>query len=308
MMKTFQAIRSGFSRAAGAWKGILITWIVYLMLAMMVAVPLKAILRTGFGSSMISERFLKGIDIETLSDMGQVFKGFIRAFGSGILVLFLVSFIANAFLTGGLFEKVNNSVKYRSYWQSCAANFWSFLLIQVFMSLIILFVHMTITGLPAIVMSFSDLNSEKTVFLVVLISSIVFFLVLPVFIMVADYARVWLVTESNTGFFRALSFGFRHTFRNFVSSWTTMILLLLVQALFVLLCIFILPGIFPKTGGGIFMLLILSQLLFIVRIFLRVFRYGSITTLMEFNFTENLAAEKSSSGIYMSDDHQKDFL
>jgi len=39
----------------------------------------------------------------------------------------------------------------------------------------------------------------------------------------------------------------------------------------------------PVTGGGVFLLFLVSQFLFIIRIFLRVWRYGGVTNLMELN-------------------------
>lgn len=280
-MKIFQSMRSGFSRAAGSWEGILVTWIISLMLAAMIAVPLKAILKTGFGSSMITERFLHGINIETFTDLGPLFRGFVRSFGSGILILFLISFISNAFLTGGLFQNVSLQPGNRSFWQSCATNFRSFLVVQAIMSIFIFFLHATITGVPTLVISFGDAQSEKAVFLVVLISSIVFFLVLPVFIIVADYARAYLVQDAGTGSFRAIGFGFRQTFSNLKTSWILMLFLVVIQVIYLVLCFVILSGIIPSTGNGVFLFFILSQLLFAGRIFLRVVRYGSVTMLME---------------------------
>lgn len=280
-MEIIPSLKSGFSRAAGSWKGILVTWIISLILAALIAIPLKAILKTGFGSSMITERFMHGINIETFTDMGQLFKGFVRSMGSGFLILFLVSFVLNAFLTGGLFASVNTSPKTRNFWQSCASNFWSFLLVQTVMCVVIIFVHTTLTGIPSIFVSLGTVHSEMTIFLVVLVSSIVFFLVLPVFMIVADYARVLLVTDVGTGFFAAIGHGFRQTFRNIGASWILMLLLILIQLFYLVLCFIVLSGMIPSAGGGVFLFFLLSQLLFSGRIFLRVFRYGSVTSLME---------------------------
>lgn len=282
-MKIVPSLKSGFSRAAASWKGILVTWIISLTLAALIAVPLKAILKTGFGSSMITERFINGINTETFTDMGQLFKGFIRSMGSGFMILFLVSFIANAFLTGGLFASVNSSGKNRSFWQSCAINFRSFLLVQTVLFAIIFFVHMMLTGIPSIFVSSGNVHSEKTIFLVVLLSSIVFFLVLPVFLIVADYARVFVVTNAETGFFTAIGHGFRQTFRNIGTSWILMLLLILIQFIYLVLCFIVLSGMIPASAGGAFLFFLLSQLLFAGRIFLRVFRFGCVASLTQLN-------------------------
>lgn len=46
----------------------------------------------------------------------------------------------------------------------------------------------------------------------------------------------------------------------------------------------LIPGIRPFTGGGILLLFILSQLLFFIKVMLKAWRYGSVTSLMEQNF------------------------
>lgn len=288
-MKIIQAIKSGFLRAAGSWKGILITWLISLILAAMIAVPLKAILKTGFGSSMITERFAQGINIETFTDMGRLFKGITASLGIGFLFLFMISFIVNAFLTGGLFESVNSSVNDKKFWQACARNFWSFILIQIIICIMIFFIYTLITGVPVMFISFKDIDSEKTIFLVVLVSAIAFYLILPVFIIVADYARAWKAVNTESGFLKALAYGFGQTFRTFGTSWFIMFLLIIVQTVFIILCLLILPGMIPVTGRGVFMFFIFSQVMFIARIFLRVLRYGSVTTLMEVNKAEDIS-------------------
>lgn len=58
---------------------------------------------------------------------------------------------------------------------------------------------------------------------------------------------------------------------------------MIIQILYGWLVLNIISGIKPVTGGGVFLLFILSQLLFIIKILLKGWRYGSITKLMEIN-------------------------
>jgi hypothetical protein len=46
----------------------------------------------------------------------------------------------------------------------------------------------------------------------------------------------------------------------------------------------LIAGYTPVTGGGIFLLFIISQLIIVLKIFIKVLRFGSITSLMEQNF------------------------
>ena len=101
--------------------------------------------------------------------------------------------------------------------------------------------------------------------------------------LVADYARAWQASHAQNACFRALGFGFSQTFRTFLSSFPLIIILLIFQALPAWVVIKLIAGYTPVTGGGVMLLLLFSQLLLILKIFLKALRYGSVTSLMEQN-------------------------
>jgi hypothetical protein len=59
--------------------------------------------------------------------------------------------------------------------------------------------------------------------------------------------------------------------------------LMLIQMFFTWEAFKIVGNFKPVTGGGIFLLFLLSQLLFIIKLLLRVCRYGSVTAMFEQN-------------------------
>jgi len=115
----------------------------------------------------------------------------------------------------------------------------------------------------------------------VIIGGLISVLILPVFLLVVDYARVWQVTSSKSAGFKAIGVGFRQTFKHFFSSYPVMFINMLIQALFGWFVLKFISGFGPQSGIGIFILFLLSQFLFIIRIFLRVWRYGSVTAMYE---------------------------
>jgi hypothetical protein len=60
-----------------------------------------------------------------------------------------------------------------------------------------------------------------------------------------------------------------------------MVSLILLQILLLFVVFLILPAWRPATGGGVFLMLIVTQLLLILRLFLKTWRYGSVTSMME---------------------------
>ena len=104
---------------------------------------------------------------------------------------------------------------------------------------------------------------------------------MPIFLLIADYSRAWKASHEEESCFRAIGFGFSHTFSKFWSSYIMMVLLIFSQMILGIIILLFLPDWKPVTGGGVFLLLIISQLLILTRLLLKTWRYASVTSLME---------------------------
>ena len=285
-MKVLIAIKSAAFRSLKLWKGILIVWFSSLLLVCTLAIPMKGALNSGFGSSMITEKLTDGINLEVLADLGATLKSLISYFSAGFFLLILIGFLMNVFFSGGLFDSLKGSSgKFcrGEFFRASAKNFWPFLIISLIIYSIILLLAFVIIGIPMIIVGNADVPVEGALFKTGIIVFTIFFLLMTILILVADYARAWQVTKERNECFKAIGFGFSQTFRTFLSSYPLMIILLILQVLYGLLVFSILPGMKPVTGGGVFLLFLLSQFLFFFRIMLKVLRYGSVTSLMEQN-------------------------
>ena len=290
-MKILNSLKSGFYRALKAWKGILLAWLVLLILVSFITIPLRGGLRSGFGNSMITEKLAEGFDLEAYMDLGPTLKTLISSASSGFLFVFLVGFIANAFITAGLFGSLSrNCIGFSSgeFFGNGARNFWSFLMISVIITLIVIFLSFFIIGIPFIIISASETISEKGAFMTGVAAILVFLILLPLLLIAADYARARKASDESLSWSRSLGFGFSQTFRKFRTSYLMMLLLVLCQAILGLLILTILPGWEPLKGGGVFLLLIVSQLLLYARLLLKTWRYGSFTALMEETNVQNI--------------------
>lgn len=283
-MKIVFALKSALVRLPGIWKGAMTLWFILLLLVVLLAIPMKGALIAGFGKSMITEKLRDGINFDVFSDLGDTFKNLVSYFSSGFLLVILTGFLINTFFSGGLF----NSLKRKSgkftmveFFSASVKNFWSFLVITVIIYSIILFLIVFIIVLPVTIVSQADALSEGTLFKTCIVVFSIFFLLLMVLILVADYARAWQVTKEKNLCFRAIRFGFSQTFRTFAYSYPMIIIILIVQLLFGWLAFKIISGLTPSAGGGIFLLFLLSQFLFFIKIMLKVWRYGSVTELMK---------------------------
>jgi len=282
-MKLLTCFKSGFIRTVRSWMGLLIIWVFTLFLVSMVALPMKAGLKSVLGKSMVTELFTDGLNIDVLVSFGSSLPVFISSFFSGFVLLIVLGLMINIFLTGGLFTFLQQQDKKPTaalFFSGAASNFWSFLIITVIVTLMILVVGFIVMGIPAIMSAGGDSLSEDAASKIGRVFSVLFVLILPIFILVADYARSWQVSNDTKAGFRAIGYGFSQTFRTFLSSYPSMILLLAIQFLYGWVVLSILKGIAPSTGMGLFLLFLFSQLLVFIKILLKSWRYGTVIELM----------------------------
>jgi hypothetical protein len=285
-MKIFKALGSGCHRSLKAWKGILIFWFISLSLVSLIALPMKGVMKTGFGQSTITEKLMNGIDIEALSDLGTVFNSLVHYFSSGLFLLLLLWLLINAFITGGLFNSLKSNEERFSageFFKASSRNFLPFLGITVIMSTILILLALILVVLPFRGIVSPENPNESVPWLIMYISVLFYILISQIFVLVADYSRAWQVKNEKSACFRAIGFGFSRAFRRFLSSFPMMLIIWLIQTLFVLLVLKVIGRWKPVTGIGIVGLFLLSKFLFYMRLLLKVWRYGSVTSLKELN-------------------------
>lgn len=285
-MKIISALKTGIFRSVRIWKGILIVWFLSLLLVSFLAIPMKGALKTGFGKSMITEKLMDGINVEVLGDLGSNLNGLLSFFSSGLLLLILFGILMNSFLSGGLFDSlkpISERFSPSDFFKASSKNFWSFLAITIILNIMILLLIFLIISLPLTIVGQTEVPTEGAVFKTFITVMPIFLLLYTLLLVVADYARAWQAGKERNAIFKAIGFGFSQTFRTFLSSYPLMIILVFVQVLYGWLVFKILSGMEPVSGGGVFLLFLISQFLFFLKILLKVWRYGSVTVLMEEN-------------------------
>ncbi|HBC77622.1 MAG TPA: hypothetical protein DCZ51_03275 [Bacteroidales bacterium] len=283
-MKIFSSLISGFYRTFNSIRGVLIAWLTMFLLLVVFIYPLRGSLNSAFGNSMITEKLANGIDIEVFADLGPVLQSLLSYITSGFILIYLIGFVANAFLTAGLFGSVRkgkSKFSAQEFFRAGSRNFWSFLIITLIITLITYFFSGIIIGVPMIIITGIETISERTQYSVVIASIVILLLMLPVLFLAADYARAWKSSHEDESCFSAIGFGFSNTFSKFWSSYIMILLLISSQIILGIIILLILPSWKPVTGGGVFLLLIISQLLLLTRLMLKTWRYASVTSLME---------------------------
>ena len=283
-MQMLKSLKTGAYRALCLWKGILIVWLFSLLPAAIFVTPMRGALKTGLGDSLITERLAEGIDIEVFADLGNYMSGIVSYFFSGFFLVVMAGFVLNVFFAGGLFGGLRESagrIRLSDFFKESARNFWPFLVITILINLMIIGLAIILILIPVSVIMQSETLSEGAAYRSGMILTGVFLLLMPLFVLVADYSRAWQATQERQSCFKAIGEGFTLTFRNILRSWPMMVVLLLFQILLSAMILKFVPEIRPASGSGVFLLFLLSQALFITRMLLRTWRYGTVTAFME---------------------------
>lgn len=290
-MKILLALKSGLSRMFRAWKGIMIQWFISLAIVSIIVVPLKAGLKAAFGGSMVTEKLVKGVNFDVLGDLGKNLQTLGSSLFSGLILLSLLAILLNIFITGGLFDALRQGtqkVTSENFFGSSAKNFRPFLLITVILYLIIICLLVFVILIPVAIAGNSESAPEGSAFITFTITFPLFLAGSSVICLAADYARAWQVSRAQPMAFKAIGFGFSETFSTFKTSFSLVILIFFIQVLPGWAMMKIIAGYTPSTRGGLILLFIASQLLFLLRLFVKVLRYGSVTSLMDLNQTSGL--------------------
>jgi len=157
--------------------------------------------------------------------------------------------------------------------------FFSYLFATLLVLLMIIFAAFLIIGVPLLIHSASDSSSDATMWKLAMILRIIFLLILPIFLLVIDYARAWLAANGPGKVGKALGYGFKAIFSSFMASYLFMAIIVIVQIILVFFVTRVVSGSQPQTGGGLLLLFIITQVLLFMKLYLRAWRYGGVTEL-----------------------------
>lgn len=279
-----QSLGSGFSRALKSWKGIAVVWLCTVIPVMLLVIPFRSALSSGFGRSMITDSLAGGLDIRVFADLGASLKSLTSFLSSGFVLLIFISFVLNAFLTAGLFDSLKiggPELTATRFFSSASGNFRSFLFISFIVALMILFLFVAVVIVPTIIISSSGSLSERNNFLVTTASVLVMILLLPVLLIIADTSRAVRTSDERRSGYKSLEAGINLTFNRFRPSYFIMLVIVFCQNVFGAAAFYLISLWKPMSWRGVFLWFIASQVIIFMKIFLKTWRYGSITALFD---------------------------
>lgn len=286
-MTSFKAILQGIQ---ATWKYKPMVFFLYLLtflLAIFVAYPLKSLLESTVGHSMMISDLVKGFDYTFLNDFKNAHgDGFLPIIDQSItvLVLYLLLFI---FVTGGIIATfIQKPAKYNRsiFWGQSAEFFWRilrltfyFILIHGFVFLVFAFIFYTSSnGLSPF-----TLENEGTIAFNFKFVAPAYVLVAAFFFMWQDYTKVFLVDQDKTWIFQSLWVAFKFIFKNFRKTYGLYLLNLGLWFLIIFINYLISTYIEFKSSAAILPSFLISQIFVLFRLSLKLINISSINALYQ---------------------------
>jgi len=277
-MAVLRILRKGAAKAASSYRLILLMWVITLVMVLVVALPLKSLLVNIFGSSMAVERLSDGFDIGLAGDMGKPFVSLLSAVPTGGLLLLMAGFFLYTFFAGGLFSSYSiawGGLRINAFIRESARNFLPFLLLALLIMVLAGAYTFIIAGIPMIVIISGSEGATPGSNIMYLFYAL-WALGIPVWIFVADASRRWITATGSMMVFRALGEGFRALKERFWVSYGIVLVILIINVIFILLSFWFTVWSVPEKGGLVFLFFLATQALFILRLFMKAWRYASV--------------------------------
>lgn len=280
-MKLLSVLRKGAVKSVMSFRLLITMWIITLVMILVVAMPLKLGLKIMFGNSFAADRLLDGFDLGLIGDLGPAFNSLLGSATYGGFLLLIAGFLLYTFFAGGLFTRfttVYGSFKVSSFLKSSAHYFFTYLGIAVNVMLIIVLWALVIVGIPAGIARVAS-DDFLTIVMVLKITGIVWALGLPVWFLVADQSRVWVASTGTRSVYKALRTGFASLHNRFGTSYLALLTVFIINLLFLLLMTKFTANSLPQKGLWIFLFFLATQAMFIIRLFLKAWRYATVSEL-----------------------------
>ncbi len=262
-------------------------YLINLIFALLVAIPMHNLLERTTGRSLAAERLLSDFDYPVFQDFMNEYGDEVAVVMGQSRVMFAFYLLLSIFLAGGIlsiFKNHSQKFSFRDFWGGCTMYFWRMLRLTVYF----LIIHIFIFSVFAVFFyagwlreGLDGLKSEVQLINALKIMLPVYLLVASLFFMVQDYAKIHVVHRNPNWLFFPFWQSFSIAFGNF---WKTYPLYLLNALTFAI--IFVVFWYFRFSGNMDNMAMIaitfaLGQAFIFARIGTKLLNLGSATLMYQ---------------------------
>ncbi len=285
-MSIVRAFSSGLRRASTEPKMILVLYFANLLMALPVAMAFRAVLASGFGSSMTPSTLLGSLDFTTWQDFLTVHRDELSAVFRQISWIVMLSMLVNAFLAGGILTVLKDSrgkFTASSFFGGCGAYLGRFLRLFLLFVIVLLLVGLLVGGIVGFLgQALTDnANSEITYIWVQCAMAILFMIPVMLVMMIADYAKVSVVLNDERSMLKSAWKATTFVFRNIFKTFGLELLLVLVAILLFVVYLLIDLSIGMTSDLTIVLMSVIQQLFIASRAWVKVMFFEGELSLYE---------------------------
>jgi len=298
-MKIISALKHGFRLTTFNIKLWSLLYLVNLLFAGLVVVPLLFYLGDKLAFTKATDRLVGGFDFTLFNDFLNQYPEFLRLLNTQTLVVGVLFILLYIFLTGGILTRLKNMEtdlhRLGNFWTGCGQYFWRLLRLFFYFA----FIQLGIAGLFLTIFSWSVqggldyFTSEAAIFLRAKICLFFYVFFVLFFFMVHDYAKVMVVSNNRRSVFREFWGAFKLVVKNIR---TTFGLYLLLFGLFVLISILygLTDGLIHRMGIPSLVLFLTGQIFVLLQIGFKLMNLGSVVWVMKNVLTKNESMKNES--------------
>ena len=278
-MNILQAFSSGFRRAMSEWKIIFLLYAANLLVAIPLAMALRATLASGFGQSMDSSSLMQGLNFSVLYDFLNQHRDGLGTILQEITWTMLAFMLINTLLAGGILTVVRDrrdKFSASAFFGGCGTYFMRFLRLFFIFGLLLLVILMVLNGLySTILKAITDTaDSELTEFWARLVYLILLMIPAMIIIMIADYAKIMVVTHDEHSMLKTAWRSTKLVFRYFFRTFGLELLMFLVPVVLMVVYGWLDLTIGMTSGFTILVMFIVQQLFIVSKAWTKVFFFA----------------------------------
>jgi len=279
----FSSIKTGFARMLTNKRMVGTYFVANFIFGVILMLPFRAVIKNFAGNSLMGTSLAGHLNMDFVFDLLAHKRDLFSVMGTMILVVPLVYWFVNIFLSGGAFVVFASEGKYdkQQFWGGASAYFGRFLRLGVY-SLLFFALFFAVQFLETLVMKIffhSDAPQNISYWggwikfalrtLGILLYGVVF-----------DYARIMIVLKDEREIFKTLWRGVKFTFRNFGRVFSLAFILFIIGAVVLVIYNPIANVLAVPNALVVFALFLLQQGYMLFRMGLRLTLFASEVTLL----------------------------
>lgn len=297
-MKIFTSYFSGLKSASRLKKMTTLIYGVTFLLALIIAIPFHSTLTSEAGNTMALRSMLKHFDYTTYSDFMRVSGKAIRPFITTAIWMGMFYLLFTVFFSGGVLNILNSEVQkfsIKNFLDGCGKFFFRFLRLAIYMIIILLLVT-AIVFMPIgmiIASAYKTVQSEASLFYIILIGAIVYAFFFLLILMIGDYAKIILFKNDSKKSLKSAWTSTKFVFKHFFGAYSLYILLLIAPVLFFVVYFLLNNSIGMVSGFTIFIMFLIQQIFIWLRTWTKIWFLGSEIKYFEINIQSTETASDS---------------